>query len=305
MAGDATEFDDPDLPTAGWLQAEKDADLTLWLPGGEGREEVPMFFRKVPPDDWMEGKPEVERLRFRMGARGYYPDEEPVHEVQLAAAFYMATFPVTQAQYRGVAELCGELENAQPSHIKGEFRPVEEVTWHDAQAWLDWVLKNGGALRLVDSEEMDRELVELRLPSEAEWEYACRAGTETEYCSGDGEAALQEVGWFGEFFGMETRAVGGKLANAFGLYDLHGNVLEWCRDGWDEEAYAKRVDGVIDPYEAPVSEDDDKPRVLRGGSWNNSARDCRSAFRFWRWAGFRNGNNGFRVGLFPGPVKSQ
>jgi formylglycine-generating enzyme required for sulfatase activity len=137
------------------------------------------------------------------------------------------------------------------------------------------------------------------LPTEAEWEYACRAGTETEYYTGDGEAALAEAGWFGEEWDKgATHPVRQKKPNAFGLYDMHGNIWEWCRDVWDAAAYRKRADGwVATEWTLP----NETRRVLRGGSWRRTARGCRAADRGGDRPGDRNWGSGFRVGLVRGP----
>jgi len=120
---------------------------------------------------------------------------------------------------------------------------------------------------------------ELQLPTEAQWEYACRAGSTTEYCNGDDEAALQRVGWYRKNSKKETHPVGELAANAWGLHDCHGNVWEWCEDWWDEEAYARN--DCTDPT-GPQAE---YVRVVRGGSFGNVARDARAAWRFaWIYA---------------------
>ena len=142
------------------------------------------------------------------------------------------------------------------------------------------------------------------LPTEAQWEHACRAGTETEYHTGDGEAALAEAGWYAGNSGGEPHPVGEKEANRWGLYDLHGNVWEWCRDAWDRDAYKKRPDGVADPEGSPEEAGEQAPvrRVLRGGFWNGRATWCRSSSRNWRWAVVRSPNYGFRVCLVRSPT---
>ena len=138
-------------------------------------------------------------------------------------------------------------------------------------------------------------------------EYACRAGTDTEYSTGDGEAALREAGWHNTGAdATSTKPVGLKVPNALGLYDMHGNVDEWCRDAYDSDAYKKRVDGIADPEIRAEDLGSENPdRVIRGGSWAGSARYCRSAYRC-RWTpDYRSWNQGFRVCLVPGPVPEQ
>jgi len=132
------------------------------------------------------------------------------------------------------------------------------------------------------------------LPSEAQWEFACRAGSKTDYYTGDGDEALAEAGWYSETWESgSTHAVGQKKSNRWGLFDMHGNVVEWCRDVWDAGAYRGRPEGVEDPE--CVGEG--RRRVQRGGSWLRSAVPCRAAYRLRVEAGFRNWDRGFRVCL--------
>ncbi|MCB1739037.1 MAG: formylglycine-generating enzyme family protein [Gammaproteobacteria bacterium] len=234
----------------------------------------------------------IPRGEFRMGSRGKFPHEEPAHRVRITRAFYLGTYPVTQAQYA----LCD------PGH-KNDFhgedeRPVDSVSWDAAHRFCEW-------LQARCAEQLEREGLSghrFDLPSEAQWEYACRAGGEGEYHSGDGEAALAEVGWFDGNSQRTTWPVGQKRANAFGLYDMHGNVWEWCRDAWDADAYRKRVDGVCDPeVTARMVGGEDPGRVVRGGGWGDTAAHCRAADRVSGRPSLRGRYLGFRVGLFPGP----
>ncbi len=272
-------------------------ELTIDLPGG-----VPMTFRRIL-DLGEVGE-------FRMGARGFSASEEPVHRVRLTVPFYLGIYPVTQRQYRAMAERCeGTLrqihrnEGADPSDFKGDDRPVENVSCLEAEAVCRWLAES---MCFRESRERFGLSVEWTagLPTEAQWEYACRAGTETEYGSGDGEAALAGVAWYGKELSDGHQAVGSLKPNNWGLYDMHGNVWEWCRDVWDGDAYAKRANGVTDPVTESVKGDDERnsQRVLRGGSWGSSAGICRSAFRIGVGAADRVRFLGFRVCLFPGPV---
>lgn len=161
----------------------------------------------------------------------------------------MGTTPVTQAQWKAVM---GE----NPSYFSGDNHPVECLSWHDCQAFCE---------RLREKTDQA-----VRLPTEAEWEYACRAGTTTEYYSGDGEPALSRVGWYKNKSG--TEAVGRKAPNAWGLYDMHGNVYEWCESCWSP--YRKHA--AIDPQSTAA----DDRRILRGGAWGRYAHECRSASRY-------------------------
>ena len=267
---------------------------------------------------------------FRMGARGFDNDEEPVHTVLIPHEYYMGKYPVTQEQYRAVASevaaLSGRLD---PSQDKGDRRPVEDVDWHEANRFC------AALSALVPANQMPEGHGFFCLPTEAEWEHACRAGKDTEYHTGDGEAALREAGWFKGNSGFKTHDVEELLptgappaANDRGLCHMHGNVWEWCHDVWDAEAYRGRCDADVDPgakaredewigwrrgwagagLNAPGSDEagkvtgDDRNRVVRGGSWDDSAWWCRSAVRFWGWPGVRYGNQGFRVCWVPGPA---
>ncbi|OUL23672.1 bifunctional serine/threonine-protein kinase/formylglycine-generating enzyme family protein [Nostoc sp. 106C] len=192
-------------------------------------------------------------------------DERPQHKVTVAP-FFMGKFPVTQAQWKAVATLPKVKQplNPNPSKNKGPNRPVENVSWHEAVEFC---------LRLAEKTGRD-----YRLPSEAEWEYACRAGTKTSFhfgetitpelvsCSGSDSKSRKETANVGSF----------EIANAFGLYDMHGLVWEWCADPWHNN-----YDGA--PADASVWEDggDMHRRVLRGGSWSFGAELCRSASRSW------------------------
>jgi len=286
-------------------EAKRLADLSASLPGG-----VPLHFRLVPVTP--EGG-------FLMGSRGWSPDEEPRHRVVLGQEYWMGTFAVTQEQWRAVARECAALrERQEPSQFKGDLRPVEQVDWHEANAFCGWLTERWAGLEPVwASGKAGVERPMIRLPGEAEWEWACRAGRETEYHTGDGEAALAEAGWFEGNAGGETHEVGGRVPNGIGLYDIHGNVWEWCGDAYDGAAYRKRRDGwegrVWSLEEAGDDEQywDERDRMremnqnraLRGGSWLNKAANCRSAVRDRRWPGDRSTYNGFRVCLVRGPAE--
>lgn len=259
--------------------------LSLTLPDG-----LCLAFRLIPAG------------RFWMGQRGEYAAEEPPHPVVIGRPFYLGVYPVTQAQFAAwtgsPAYAAWRASRSQKEEHENGFKdrpehPAENLTWHEARAYALW-------LNAISAGQMPQDY-RAALPSEAEWEYACRAGTTTDYWSGDGAAALAEVGWFDENSGSETHPVGEKPANPFGLHDMHGNVWEWCRDLWDERPYAKRAADLADP-ETPVADpEDDRYRVYRGGSWYRTAGLCRSAIRLWGWPGYRIGFLGFRVCLVPGP----
>ena len=240
---------------------------------------------------------------FRMGSRGYSADEEPIHRVRIPRPFWMAETPVTRAQWA----LWTRAENIKhENHFKDRpDHPAENLDWRQAMAFCAWLGRGRAA-------ELPEGLPLASLPTEAEWEYACRAGTDTDYYAGDGEAALAEAGWFGEPWGSgSTHPVGRKRINASQLYDLHGNVWEWCHDAWGENAYRVHADGDPDPGWTYRLKDwhsglqktmFDHTRVLRGGSWNIGATYCRSAESTWFKPFDRAGDFGFRVCLVGDPA---
>lgn len=221
---------------------------------------------------------------FRMGSRGYYRGEEPRHLVHITQPFYLGTFPVTQQQF---AQWKAEHKNYFANH---PLHPAENIDWHEATEYCSCLTVNCGNQLPTG--------YEAGLPTEAQWEYACRAGTDTEYHTGDGEAALAATGWYDGNSKLQTQPVGQLSANDHGLYDMHGNVWEWCADAWDEHAYQKRVNGVCDPF---IDGGNNAGRVFRGGGWNYSPWNFRSACRDWGRPVIRIGNQGFRVCLFLGP----
>ena len=248
---------------------------TIDLGGG-----VEMAFRFIP------------RGEFRMGSRNGRPNEQPVHRVMIPEDFWLAETPVTQQQY-------ARFDPDHRSHFHGNpDNPVEKVDWYQARKFCGW-LKQASA-------RWPNELAEFEpdLPTETQWEYACRAGADTDYHTGDGEKALARAGWYDEDWEKgSTHPVKQKAANVFGLYDMHGNVWEWCRDLWREDAYRYHAEGRIEPVRAgePVGESDRRYRVVRGGAWGLHPGSCRSAYRYRGHPGCADHDQGFRVGLFPGP----
>ncbi|MCC7373428.1 MAG: SUMF1/EgtB/PvdO family nonheme iron enzyme [Verrucomicrobiales bacterium] len=244
-----------------------------------GEAKVEMAFRLIPVGE------------FWMGARGenkFFLDEEPPHKVVISQPFWMGETPVTREQFRVWTQVKGiEHENGFEGH---PTHPAENLDWHQATGFCDW-------LNAVMREQLPADFA-ASLPSEAQWEYACRAGTETEFHAGDGEAALEEIGWFDKNSGDRTRPVGTKESNHFGLHSMHGSVWEWCLDAWDSGAYRRRVDGIVDPVVLTDGEGSENPvRLLRGGSWLYDAEWCRSAYRIGRGPGDRIIGRGFRVCL--------
>lgn len=241
---------------------------------------------------------------FRMGSRGYSYYEEPIHRVTIPEPFWMAETPVTQAQF-AIWTLAETIEHQNHFKVRPDH-PAENLDWRQAVGFCAWLTR-------VKSHELPEGFSLACVPTEAEWEYACRAGTDTEYYTGDGEDALVEAGWFGEPVETgATHSVRQRRPNAFHLYDLHGNVWEWCHDVWDQAAYRHRADGALDPgwqlrldawqggLDRMTQAND--PRFLRGGSWGYPAGWCRSASRLGIEPVPPLVINGFRVCLVRGPA---
>jgi len=215
---------------------------------------------------------------FVMGSskteEGSYGDERPQHRVEVPP-FYLGKYPVTQAQWKAVAVLPKVERNLdlEPSYFHGGDRcPVEQVSWDDAVEFCARLSRETGR--------------EYRLPSEAEWEYACRAGTQKRFHFGD--EITPELANFDGNVG-KTTPVGRYQPNGFGLCDMHGNVWEWCRDRWHENYLNAPADSTA--WESGDSEG----RVRRGGSWDGDPRWCRSAYRGGSKPGVRYFSFGFRV----------
>ncbi len=203
-------------------------------------------------------------------------DERPQHRVSISTSFYFQNTEVTQGQWTSVM---GTRPWIWRNFVQeGSNYAADYVSWSDAVEFC----------RKLSSQER----VEYRLPTEAEWEYACRGGSTTEYSFGDSAAALGTYAWFDEntwdVNEKHAHEVGKKHANALGLYDMHGNVWEWCSDRYGEEYY--RTSPTVDPQGASVGS-----RVYRGGGWISSSRGARSAFRLSKPPGTQVSGTGFRV----------
>ena len=205
------------------------------------------------PGHFLMGSPLAERGRF---------DDEPQHQVTLTQGFWLGKYEVTQKQWESVM---GE----NPSKFKDPDRPVDSVSWEDCNAFLRQVNTGLGGVA--------------RFPTEAEWEYACRAGSSSPVA---GNGLLSDMAWYDANSGNETHPVGKNHPNAWGFFDMHGNVLEWCYD-WFGKFEAK----ATDPKGPAIG----SFRVLRGGCWFFYARDCRSAYRLKRDPALRNAIYGFRL----------
>jgi formylglycine-generating enzyme required for sulfatase activity len=247
---------------------------------------LPLRMMQIPAGTFLMGSPEDELERQER--------EGPQNEVTLSR-FFMGKYPITQAQWRAVAAL-PQVERelkADPSHFKGDLHPVESVSWYDAVEFCD-------RLTILT----DRQY---RLPTEAEWEYACRAGTTTPFhfgktittelanYRGTDNESMKWSGSYGDGPKGEHREETTPVnqfegANAFGLCDMHGNVWEWCQDYWHDS-----YEGVPTDGSAWIEGGNSERRILRGGSWIYFPRYCRSACRDFNGPGGGDFNIGFRV----------
>lgn len=210
---------------------------------------------------------------FKMGSPSEEKDrsdsESPIHKVTIQNSFYLGRSVVTQKQWE-------KIMGNNPSRFKGENRPVEMVSWKDTQEFVT---------KLNEKEDTNK----YRLPSEAEWEYACRAGTQTKYFFGNDESKLNEYAWYAGNSGSKTHIIGQKKPNLWGLYDIHGNVWEWVQDEWHENYNGAPLDG------SAWDEGSRSSRVSRGCSWYCNTEFCCSAVRFKRESESRFANLGFRL----------
>jgi formylglycine-generating enzyme required for sulfatase activity len=211
------------------------------------------------------------------GAEGRWPDEGLRHWVSINSGFWMFDTPCTQALWEAVM---GE----NPSHFKmvdrpreGADRPVENVSWNDCQSFVD---------KINEKLRPEEAGLSLSLPSEAQWEYACRASTQTPRYSEN----LDAIAWFSENSENQTHPVASKEANSWGLYDMLGNVFEWCADVW--------VDDYTDKARTAAAESVSALRVFRGGSWYDDARYMRAAYRYLNETSYRSHYLGFRCAEF-------
>lgn len=215
---------------------------------------------------------ENEHYRNAMAIYNGLPDnEKPGPAVTHTQPFYMGKYTVTQAQYEA-------LTGYNPSEFKGTQLPIDHVSWYDA---TEFCKKLSGTLRA--------QALTACLPTEPQWEYACRAGTQTLYYSGNQESDLDAVAWYVNNSVGKTHPVGEKKANAFGLYDMHGNVWQWCQDVYMEHCEPLKEINPVNEWGTQ--------RVLRGGSWLNDPYDCRSAHRYRDNPEMRLNYLGFRIVL--------
>ena len=226
-------------------------------PGDSVTNSIGMKLACIPPGSFTTGSPDIEPGRIANETR---------RQVKFTKGFQIGVTEVTQKEWRVIM-------GTSPSHFKGDDLPIERITWREAVEFC----------RRLSEKEKKR----YRLPTEAEWEYACRAGTTTAYYTGGDEAALAAAGWYLGNSGNRSRPVGRKKPNGWGLYDMHGNVSEWC---------AKRSGGNKPGSKSQQLDDEEKAlRDLRGGSWGLNAGDCRAASRLRNAGTYRYFDLGMRV----------
>jgi formylglycine-generating enzyme required for sulfatase activity len=198
--------------------------------------------------------------------------EAPAHQVNISHDFYLGKFAVTQAQWEAVM-------GNNPSSFKEVARPVEQISWEDCQEYIK-VLNTAGK-------------GSFRLPTEAEWEYACRAGSSETFCFGEDKNQLEDYAWYNANSHGETHPVGQKKPNKMGLYDMHGNVWEWCQDWYDDYS----ADSTTDPQGPTFSS---MPvRVFRGGCWRGGPDFAAAAHRSGRGPAYRSNVLGVRLVYIP------
>ena len=248
---DARAADDLQHETAAFL--DEPIVRTIDLGGGTQIELI-----LIPAGEFEMGSPDTEEAREN--------DEGPVRRVKISKPFYIGRHEITQAQWKAVMGYA-------LSNSKGFDHPAVGIRWAVAVEFCKKL--------------SEREFETFRLPTEAEWEYACRAGSMTIYSFGDVSSSLDQHAWFNSNSSHSTHPVGQKKPNAFGLHDMHGNVWEWCCDWYDD--YLE--DSTVDPT-GPM---DGSSRILRGGSWFCTPGPCRSANRGWNTPDIRDDDVGFRI----------
>lgn len=237
-----------------------------------------MKFRLIPAGTFIMGSPKTEEDR---------KDNEVQHEVTISKAFWMGVYQVTQMQYEKVMGTNPSLFQGNEIRGSSSNHPVELVSWKDAVEFC---------MKLADLAEEKAACREYRLPTEAEWEYACRAGSTTVFSFGDDSQSLGEYAWFEDNSNNQTHPVGEKKANAWGLCDMHGNVWEWCSD-WYHDYLEGAVCDPVGPRKGSYREGRTYFRVGRGGSYYRDAARGRSAFRIRCPPTVRSSGHGFRVAL--------
>ena len=261
--------------------------IEFHLPGKEWTNSLGMTLVRIEPGSFQMGttKEQIDQLLRLFPDSKWFDDEQPQHPVKITRPFFLGTHPVTQGQYQAIM-------GSNPSHFKGSDElPVETVSWLDAVNFCNKMSekdKRTPFYRINGTDVADVGGNGYRLPSEAEWEYACRAGMAGLFPWGDDIGKQGEHAWFTDNSDGKTHPVGQKRPNAWNLYDMLGNVWEWCADWYDEKYYASLP--AADPPGPPRA----SFRVIRGGSWLHVARFVRPAYRNhlvpsnrYRYLGFR------------------
>jgi formylglycine-generating enzyme required for sulfatase activity len=254
---------------------------------------IGMKLKLIPTGEFLMGSPESDPVASA--------NEKPQHRVRITQPFYLGIHQVTRGQFRRFVEATRYQTEAEkdgkggygrdaaakkwvqdpkftwrsPGFDQTDDHPVVNVSWNDATAFGEWLSRQEGQ--------------KYRLPTEAEWEYACRAGTTTRFSFGDEESALSQYAWYSANSNSQTHPVGEKKPNAFGLHDMHGHVWEWCSDGYEADYYKQS------PADDPRGPRAAARRVFRGGSWRLAPRYARSAYRRGHPPVIRYANQGFRL----------
>jgi formylglycine-generating enzyme required for sulfatase activity len=252
------------------------------FPPKEITNSLSMKLVRISPGRFLMGSTPADTARVQRESKSNgYDNEGPIHEVAITRGFYLSVYPVTQAQYRTVMgtnpswfAATGDGKDDVAGLETDDF-PVEMVSWKDAKDFCAVLGKKEGKT--------------YRLPTEAEWEFACRAGTTTDFHSGDGQEAIDKAGWHRGNSGGTTRRVGQLAPNGWGLFDMHGNVCQWCEDWFAADTYANSA------RSDPVGPDIGECRVLRGGSYLVISWGCRSAARAYGRHDNRDNDCGFRI----------
>jgi formylglycine-generating enzyme required for sulfatase activity len=263
-----------DLDPAGVFQLASN-DVALTVVDGPS---AALGMVAIAPGTYLRGSPVTP-----LGVPPYLnqANAQPVHPVTISRPFWIGRFEVTQAQYQAVMGSNPSFFQG-PSYPNAAQRPVEQVTWNNAVAYCTALTASEQAAGRVPAGYV------YRLPTEAEWEYAARAGT-----TGDYAGPLDALAWYGSNSGSRTQPVATKSPNAWGLYDVHGNVWEWVSDWYGVDSYA------TGPTTDPTGPATGTSRVLRGGSWGSVAIDARSAFRVISTPSYRSSGIGFRLARTP------
>jgi len=225
------------------------------------KNKIGIEFVKIPSGSFMMGGDEND-------------DEKPRHNVNLSS-FYIGKYEVTQVQWYKVMKNNPAKFKTEKVGMNSRNHPIENVSWYDVQEFIKKLNK------------MDRKNI-YRLPTEAEWEYACRSATKTNWFFGS-ESYIDNYAWHDGNSDDKTHKVGLKYPNKWGLYDMHGNVWEWCQDRYEKDYYSRS------PKNNPQGPSTGSDRVLRGGGWYREAGGCRSAYRSHRPPDYQSSNRGFRL----------